>query len=183
MSEVNVSDGAVFPKAQLLDLFDHMEWADAAIWEAVTQCAAAANDEQLRAYLAHVHIVQRAFLDAWLGEPPTFRDASHFQDLASVRALASPYYSAARPFLAYITQARLDSPIVLPWADHIARELGRSIQHPTLGETVMQVVSHSSYHRGQVNARLRAIDGKPALVDYIAWIWFARPKPIWAENP
>jgi uncharacterized damage-inducible protein DinB len=43
----------------------------------------------------------------------------------------------------------------------------------------MQVISHSGYHRGQVNARLRAVDGKPTLVDYIAWIWFDRPTARW----
>ena len=46
-----------------------------------------------------------------------------------------------------------------------------------------QVASHSTYHRGQVNARLREVGGTPPLVDYIAWIWFGRPAPNWSSAP
>ena len=42
--------------------------------------------------------------------------------------------------------------------------------------------SHSTYHRGQVNARLREIGAEPPLVDYIAWLWFDRPAPTGAER-
>jgi len=179
MPEAVTSRAVSFPKSQLLDLFDHMEWADATVWDTVAKCAAASSDEPLHRCLAHVHIVQRAFLDAWTGEPLTLRDPSHFPDLASVRAFADSYYRAAREFLEGVDQARLDAPIILPWADYMAGKLGRPVRHPTLGETAMQVISHSGYHRGQVNARLRAVDGKPTLVDYIAWIWFDRPTARW----
>jgi uncharacterized damage-inducible protein DinB len=38
---------------------------------------------------------------------------------------------------------------------------------------------HTVYHRGQVNARVRALGGEPPLVDYIAWLWLGRPAPEW----
>jgi uncharacterized damage-inducible protein DinB len=38
---------------------------------------------------------------------------------------------------------------------------------------------HSTYHRGQVNARLRELGIEPPLTDYIAWIWFGRPEAEW----
>jgi uncharacterized damage-inducible protein DinB len=68
-------------------------------------------------------------------------------------------------------------PVVMPWAEEAARQRGMTPRRPTLAETVFQVTSHSTYHRGQVNARLRAVGGEPPLVDYIAWIWFGRPEP------
>ena len=55
--------------------------------------------------------------------------------------------------------------------------MNRRFEAPTLAETALQVAMHSTYHRGQVNARLRQIGGEPPLVDFIAWIWFGRPAP------
>ncbi len=42
-----------------------------------------------------------------------------------------------------------------------------------------QVANHSTYHRGQVNRSLRQLGGEPPLVDYIAWVWFGKPKAEW----
>jgi uncharacterized damage-inducible protein DinB len=49
----------------------------------------------------------------------------------------------------------------------------------TLGDTCFQVASHSTYHRGQVNARIRELGVEPPLVDFIAWRWFKNPPPAW----
>jgi uncharacterized damage-inducible protein DinB len=67
----------------------------------------------------------------------------------------------------------------MPWVRSFEAQLGRTLSTPTLAETIFQVTSHSTYHRGQVNARLREVGGEPPLVDYIAWIWFGRPEPSW----
>jgi uncharacterized damage-inducible protein DinB len=70
-------------------------------------------------------------------------------------------------------------PLAMPWAAQIAERLGRSIGTTTIGEACFQVTSHSTYHRGQVNARLRELGAEPPLVDYIAWLWFDRPAAEW----
>ena len=44
---------------------------------------------------------------------------------------------------------------------------------------IQPVQANPTEDQNDPDARLRAIDGKPALVDYIAWIWFGRPKPEW----
>ena len=67
----------------------------------------------------------------------------------------------------------------MPWAKQIEAQLGRPPAISTLADTCFQVASHSTYHRGQVNARLRELGAEPPLVDYIAWIWFGRPTPSW----
>jgi uncharacterized damage-inducible protein DinB len=73
--------------------------------------------------------------------------------------------------------------VEMPWARTLEARIGRSVTMPTLGETIQQVASHSTYHRGQINARLRDVGGEPPLVDYIAWIWFGRPAPEWSPAP
>lgn len=40
----------------------------------------------------------------------------------------------------------------------------------TVGDILQHLVLHSSYHRGQVNALIRAAGGEPAAVDYILYI-------------
>jgi uncharacterized damage-inducible protein DinB len=43
--------------------------------------------------------------------------------------------------------------------------------------------SHTAYHRGQVNTRLRELGGDPPLVDFIAWIWMGKPGAEWGDPP
>ena len=159
----------------LNDLFRHMQWADGEVWRAVLAAPAARTDEPLRKLLLHLHVVQRAFLAVWRERPLLFPELSEFPDLASVQAWSTPYYTEAVVFLDALDETSLGRPVVMPWADELAKQLGFPPAQPTLAETIFQVTSHSTYHRGQVNARLRAIGGEPPLVDYIAWVWFGRP--------
>jgi uncharacterized damage-inducible protein DinB len=170
-----------FTCALVADLFGHMEWADAAVWRVVlgADSQAVAGDALLRGYLVHLHSVQQAFLAAWSGQPPAFRDAGSFAGLNDAYAWARPYYSRAHAFIAALDDGALEQPAVMPWASYIEQQLGRPIAATTLGETMMQVASHSTYHRGQMTARLRALGVAPPLVDYIAWLWDSRPRADW----
>ncbi|HEX3083420.1 MAG TPA: hypothetical protein VHP99_02755, partial [Pyrinomonadaceae bacterium] len=62
--------------SELRDLYRHMEWADASVWQAVFRSENAAADQKLKDYFYHLHLVQRAFLNAWRNESaasfPTF---------------------------------------------------------------------------------------------------------------
>jgi uncharacterized damage-inducible protein DinB len=152
-----------------------MQWADDMVSRAVLAADAARGDEALRQWLLHLHSVQRLFLDVWRRQPPHLPDASAFADAAQIVAWAQPYYAEASAFLDSVAPDSLAAPLALPWAAQLAEQLGMTPATPTLGETMFQVTSHSTYHRGQINARLRAVGGTPPLVDYIAWIWFGRP--------
>jgi uncharacterized damage-inducible protein DinB len=167
----------MFNRTSLSDLFRHMQWADDEVWRAVLACEPAQRDEVLRGLLLHLHVVQRAFLGVWKQQPPSFPNPADFPSLTDLRAWASPYYGEAQVFLDTVDEAALARPVTMPWAAQLAERLGREPGAPTLAETMFQVTSHSTYHRGQVNARLRAVGGAPPIVDYIAWIWFDRPTP------
>jgi uncharacterized damage-inducible protein DinB len=162
----------------LRQLFLHMEWADAVIWTAVSGNATALADRELRERLHHIHMVQRAFLDVWTGAPfdPKMMEVP---DLPLIAREARRYYPAVTAFLLDLDQSELDRPIVVPWAGRYAARSGREPQVPTLGETALQVAMHSTYHRGQVNTRLRALGLEPPLTDFIAWIWNGKPRAIW----
>lgn len=167
-------------KTTLTDLYRHMEWADAAVWTAVLASGAAQTDARLQKYLYHLHLTQRAFLRIWRNEPretpyPTFNDAP------SLMQWARGYYSEAFTYLEALSEKKLSEPMTVPWAAMVERRIGRAPAATTIGETALQVVLHSLYHRGQANARLREVGGEPPLVDYIAWIWLGRPAPGWPQ--
>ncbi len=160
------------------DLYRHMEWADATVWTAVLDCDDGRADAKLRDSLFHLHLVQRAFLRTWLGEPPATSYPT-FDDTHSLMKWGRSYYGGAHAYLETLTDASVAQATPLAWAEMVAQLIGRAPATTTLGDTVLQVALHSLYHRGQVNARLREIGGNPPLVDYIAWVWFGRPIAEW----
>src|SRR5262245_46119698 len=165
----------------LRQLIRHMEWADAEVWRAVLAHEPAGQDKRLRDLLTHLHLVQRFFLVTWKNVPiDPSRGEPEFAAAADLRAWAQTYYAEANQFLDSLDEHALTSDVVMPWVKSFEAETGRTFSTPTLGETIFQVTSHSTYHRGQVNARLREVGGTPPLVDYIAWIWFGRPAPNWS---
>ena len=165
----------------LTDLYRHMEWADAAVWSAVLASDGGRADAKLRGYLYHLHIVQRAFLRTWRGEP---REAPYpdFDDAPSLMRWARTYYGEALAHLGALTDEKASEQMPVPWAAMVERMLGHAPEVTTVGETVLQVALHTLYHRGQVNARLREVGGEPPLVVYIAWVWLGRPAPAWPSD-
>lgn len=168
-----------FSRSSLLPLFRHMEWADARVWAAVPEDQP--DDARLTQLLVHLHVVQRAFLAVWTSGDlqDAIREPGDFASLAAARRWAQPYYAEAYRFIETATDDRLAEPLVMPWAAMLAEQLGRAPGVTTVGDTCFQVTSHSTYHRGQVNARLRELGAEPPLVDYIAWLWFDRPPAEW----
>jgi uncharacterized damage-inducible protein DinB len=167
----------------LRQLIRHMEWADAEVWRAVMAHEPAGQDRRLRDLLTHLHLVQRVFLVVW--QKRSFdpsRGMPQFATAADLRNWAQTYYAEANAFLDATDEPALKGDVVMPFVKAMETQLGRTFAVTTLGETIFQVASHSTYHRGQVNARLREVGGEPPLVDYIAWIWFGRPEPNWSPG-
>lgn len=168
----------------LRQLIRHMEWADAEVWRAVLAHEAAGSDPRLRELLTHLHLVQRLFLVVWQKQTlDPSRPQPQFATALDLRNWAQTYYADAHRFLDELDEPALNDDVSMPWVKSFEAQLGRTLSTPTLGETIFQVTSHSTYHRGQVNARLREVGGSPPLVDYIAWIWFGRPAPDWSPAP
>ena len=167
----------------LRELTQHMEWADARVWRSVLAHNGARKDSRLRELLTHLHLVQRLFLMVWRNEPLLpIRSFGDFKELAELRDRATSYYPDARAYLDTLDAEALTRPILMPFVAEQEKRLGTTFHIPSLAETIFQVTSHSTYHRGQVNARLREIGGEPPLVDYIAWLWFGRPDAAWSPT-
>lgn len=165
----------------LKDLFRHMEWADAAVWRAVLNSPSALADERIKNYLHHIHMVQHAFINIWR-EVPHSANAGSELALTELPEWGGQFHQLAFAYLQTLREEDLDKILVMPWAKYLTKHLGRDPDVTTKGETILQVAAHSTYHRGQVNARLRELGSEPPLVDYIAWIWFGRPAAEWSAS-
>ena len=163
----------------LQELYRHMEWADARVWEALFKSEPAQGDQKLRDYFYHLHLVQHAWLRAWRRESV---DASFpaFEDAASVRDWGRSYYNEIFAYLESLTGEEIAEPMQLPWAELVEKQLGRAPASIAIAQTMQQIPLHSLYHRGQINARLREVGGEPPTVDYIVWIWLEKPQANWA---
>jgi uncharacterized damage-inducible protein DinB len=170
------------PLDALRELTRHMEWADASMLRALQAHAPAAEDARVRSLLMHLHGVQRWFLALWHSQPLPATPASGAADLPALRGAVETYYRELEAALSAFDAEALERPIVTPGLESYEQKIGRRFDRPTLAETMLQVVMHSTYHRGQLAARLRELGGEPPLVDYIAWIWFGRPAPDWSTT-
>lgn len=162
----------------LKELFQYMEWADSVVWTAVSANPEAANDTTLRDRLHHIHLVQRGFLLVWKGiafppQPPSFSESQ------SLMGWAREYYGELSGYLSDLSSRDLARLLPIPWAQMIEAQFGRKAEVTTLGETLVQVVMHSTYHRGQVSTRLRELGSEPPLTDYIVWVWLGKPHSTW----
>jgi uncharacterized damage-inducible protein DinB len=159
-------------------LLKHMEWADALIWKTVLKLHDAQRDGPLLNLLYHLHSVQWAFLQVWRDEPLRVPELSSFSGLPAVANWARPCYPQLRAFVQNLDTGLLTKNIEFPWAAEVAERFGPA-GPTTLGESILQVVLHSTYHRGQVATRVREAGGEPPLTDFIAWLWKGRPDPEW----
>jgi uncharacterized damage-inducible protein DinB len=170
----------MFNRDLMQDLCAHMSWADAAMWQSVMGTPSSTSDTALRDRLHHIHLVQRLFLSRWQAVPFDPGAASAYS-LAALRGWAHACHASLAEFLARVDDAALERTVTLPWSQQVAERFGTEPKTPTLGETMLQVVSHSTHHRGQVAVQVRGLGGEPALTDYIAWVWTGRPAPVWPE--
>jgi uncharacterized damage-inducible protein DinB len=163
------------------DLLAHMEWADALTWRSALATTGAPRDERLIGLLHHLHQVQSIYLYIWRREAPQITSVKDYEDGAALAAWARPWYSQALALVDALDEPALSGPVEFPWADQIAARYG-AVGPVTVRDSILQVVMHSTYHRGQIATRVRELGGEPALTDYVVWVWGGKPAPEWGSS-
>ena len=161
---------------QLKDLYAHMEWADAQIWNTIEANSDAQSDEALRERLFHIHMTQCLFLKSWRNEEIVYEKANAYPTFEAVKKLMEGYYQDLPVFVDSLTDSDLAQPMVMPWVRFFERRLGQPAVDTTLGETMYQIASHSVHHRAQVNLQLREHGSEPPFIDYIVWALVGQTK-------
>lgn len=167
----------------IINLFRHMAWADAVVWRVVLGDPRAGKDAKCKEVLHHYHATQQAFFRVWQDLPPDdIPDLSEFDGMTKLAEWGRGYHEEVRTYLENKKDPDMNRSIQLPWSGYIEKHLGKMEEDLSLADTMLQVITHTTHHRGQVNARLRAIDVTPELVDYIVWIWAGKPEAVWPEQ-
>ena len=164
-------------KSIIKNLFKHMLWADAEVWKVVEQSPNVENDKKIKLLLYHIHLVQFLFLKIWKKEKLEHPKENEFKNLIEIREWSLENYSNLINFLDDFDDNQLEEITEIPWAKGIAKKFGREPEQVTLKDTMLQVATHSSYHRAQANMKLRELGYDPPSVDYIVWLWLGKPKP------
>ena len=167
--------------AMIHELLLHMEWADSVVFSAILGKPLVEEDEVLLKRLRHIHLVQKAFFDVWLHQPVNPHATDSFSAL-ELAGFAKSLHREIQEFQNALSSGDLDRVVHLPWSELVSSNLGFEIANPSLGQTLLQVTSHSSYHRGQVNSRLRELGIDPPMTDFIAWVWAHKPSSAWPTN-
>lgn len=112
-----------------------------------------------------VHVLSSEWLwsERWKGVSPQRRlDPRDFPDLATLRARWAEVEAEQDAYLARLTDAALDQPFAY------LNPKGERWEYPTW-QCLVQCVTHSLYHRGQVVTLLRQLGAVPVETDFLTF--------------
>jgi len=144
----------------LRELIDHNYWAR----DRQLQACAALSQEQflhVRDILAHLLAVEWIWLERWRGRSPrSLMAPEEFPTLAAIRERWSAVEAELRAFVDGLGDQDLER------AFTYINLRGETWTYP-LYRAMFHVLSHQSYHRGQVTTQFRLLGVKPPPVDFL----------------
>ena len=156
--------------AELLDSFEYNRWAHDRTLDAAAELGPESYGTEiggsfpsLRATLEHMLAAEVVWLSRWeghsLGEPPEY---SGCRDAEALRSIWKAFWWRQFAFLNAITDEDLTQPVMIRTRTGI-----ETVQ--SLRDTLVHVVTHSAYHRGQAASQIRQLGGKPVGTDYFIY--------------
>ncbi len=158
----------MIPLSTLAELFDYNYWARD---RQLAACAALSTEQLLRPMggsfgslrdtLAHLVMAEWVWLERWQGRSP--RTAPSPEEFPSLEAIDERWRTVERGVRGYLAGLR---------EEELARPLtyvnlkGETWTYP-LWRTLVHVVNHQTYHRGQVTTLLRQLGAVAAPVDFL----------------
>lgn len=149
-------------------MFAYNEWANARMIETIRGL----SDEQftqnipssfptIRETLAHIAVGEWLWLRRWKGENPTARpEWVTGAPLAKIEDELRAIESDRGEFLSTLTDADLDRIVEY-------RTLAGDPFSNQLGDLMVHLVNHGTYHRGQLTTMLRQVGAKPPATDFV----------------
>ena len=162
----------MIPIDTLRDLYDYNYWARDRQLEA---CSALTEEHFLRPMgnsfssvrdtLAHLVAVERIWHQRWCGRSPNQVDvrefaAETFPNLAVVRDRWRGVESDVRSYLAGLSEQALRQTLTY------TNMKGQRWTY-LLGDTLLHLVNHQTYHRGQITTLLRQLGATAPAIDYL----------------
>jgi uncharacterized damage-inducible protein DinB len=154
-------------KEHLQNMFDYVRWADGQVLAA----SRTVPDEgyykdqgisigSIHKLLVHCMSVQWIWLSRWRGENPT-RIENH-EDWPTRDSLLQRWplvHSAITDFLGTTSQKQLSRDVQY-------RNTRGELSSLPLGDLMLHVIDHATYHRGQLNTMIKRAGGTPANISF-----------------
>ena len=153
------------------ELSDHMYWADSKVWSEIKKISQDSNIQTILDLVYHLHSVQYAYLCIWKKESLASLPKNEFKDIVEITVWGETIHNQFRTFLKSLDDIQLNNSISIPWTKRVEKKIGRPAEKVSLLQSINQVILHSTYHRGQINTKIRELGGEPPLTDFIYWIW------------
>jgi uncharacterized damage-inducible protein DinB len=149
----------------LTDLAQHQAWADAEHWKALHENTALWTDAEIHTRLNHMLTAVKMLVARATGQTPDLAAMKQVQPMDELEPLMK---KAHADLAATVASADLEKVIALP------RGPNGPFEAPAHA-LILQALMHSQHHRGQNAARMRQLDVKPPMTDYIVWHALGRP--------
>lgn len=165
----------MIPLALLTELYDYNYWArdqQLAVCEGLSPenfvRPLGSSYSSLRDTLVHLVGAEWVWLERWRGHSPTAHDAAQFapEKFATVAAVRNRWATVERDLRGYLsglTEEALARPLTY------TNLKGEQWTYP-LGQTLLHIVNHQTYHRGQVTTMLRQVGARPVPVDFLVFL-------------
>ncbi len=115
-------------------------------------------------HLVHIMEVESLWYQRFQGVArPTMRRAAEFPDVTAIAARWAEVEGEVRPFVARLTDADLERVVNGRFTS------GATFAIP-LGDLLIHLVNHGTYHRGQVTTLIRQLGFTPAPVDWTVFV-------------
>ena len=152
--------------AEMVGLYEYNAWADRRVLEA----AGALTSEQFakplgssfssaRDTLGHIYGVEWLWLERFQGRSPSaIPDSKDFETIEQLRARWTEFEPVLLNFVRGLTQEDLD---------HIMeyKTMKFGVYSNALWQSMLHLVNHGTYHRGQVTTILRQLGVQPIMTD------------------
>ncbi|HEV3121245.1 MAG TPA: DinB family protein [Isosphaeraceae bacterium] len=155
---------------QATELFDYLRWADRMMLAAASGLSA---EEYYKArgvslgsihnLMVHLMAAERLWLERWRGSSP--RRVENQDDHPTREALEARWPQVHAELLEFVGRQNAES-LAKPVA--FKSTTGEASTIP-LGQLMIHVVDHGSYHRGQLNSMIKQAGGQPAPAFYVTY--------------
>lgn len=151
---------------EISQLYDYNAWANQQALSGAEKLSAeqftrpmGSSFSSVRDTLGHICGAEWIWLERFLGRSPSaLPNAGQFSDVESLRNQWMAQGTLLLDFVRGITQADLDR-------EFEYKTLRFGIYRNPLWQSMMHVVNHGTYHRGQVTTMLRQLGVQPLLMD------------------
>ncbi len=155
---------------EMLDLYEYNRWAHERILQSAQEVGAESYNRavggsfpSIRATVEHLLAVEVVWLSRWeghsLGEPPEY---SGCLEASSLRTIWHSFWRRQFAFVNDLAPEDLSELVAIRTRNGI-----EAVQ--PLRDTMVHVVNHATYHRGQAASQIRLVGGKPLGTDYFTY--------------